>query len=138
MEPIKIEITILKPRQQVWEYMHDPKHITKWNFAQDNWHCPKAENDFVVGGKMNVRMQAKDRSYGFDFIATYEEIIPFEKIVYRTESNRKVVILIEEIDPNTTKVIEIIEPEMKTSRQMQRDDWYAILNNFHKYVENHK
>jgi len=136
MEPIRIEITILKPLQKVWDYMHEPKHIIKWNFAQENWTCPKAENDFVVGGKLKVRMQMKDRSYGFDFQGTYEEIIPLKKIVYRTGDGRKVEIQLTEVDPNTTNVVEIFEPEPQTSRQMQRDDWYAILNNFHKYVEN--
>ena len=29
------------------------------------------------------------------------------------------------------------QPEMQNSREMQREGWYAILNNFHKYTENH-
>ena len=63
MEPLKIDITILQPLQKVWDLMIDPKHIMKWNFAHESWHCPKAENDFQVGGKLKTRMEAKDGSF---------------------------------------------------------------------------
>lgn len=137
MEPIKIDITILQPVEKVWEYMNDPKHITKWNFAQETWHCPKAENNLQVGGMLKTRMEAKDKSYGFDFVAVYDEIIPLQKIKYHLDDGRNVEIWFEKIDASTTKVIEIFDPEKENSREMQRDGWYAILNNFHKYVENH-
>ena len=138
MEPIKIDITILEPIQKVWDLMNEEKHIVKWNFADDSWHCPKAEVDFKVGGIFKTRMEAKDKSYGFDMIGTYTEIIPLEKIKYRLDDGRNVEILFHEIDANTTEIVEIFDAEMKNSRQMQRDGWYAILNNFHKYVENTK
>ena len=67
MEPIKIDITILKPIDKVWNYLIDPEHMVNWNFANEEWHCPKAENDFRVGGKLKTRMEAKDGSFGFDF-----------------------------------------------------------------------
>lgn len=137
MEPIKIEITILQPVQKVWDLMNDAKHIVKWNFAQESWHCAKAEIDFQVGGKFKTRMEVKDRSYGYDIEGTFDEIIPLEKIKYHFTDGRKVEVLLNAIDENTTQVIEIFEPEMKTSRQMQRETLYAILNNFHKYVENY-
>lgn len=137
MESIKIDITILQPVEKVWEYMNDPKHIVKWNFAHETWHCPKAENDLKVGGTLKIRMEAKDKSYGFDLVAVYDEILPFEKIKYHLEDGRNVEILFEKTDGSTTKVIEIFDPEKENSREMQRDGWYAILNNFHKYVENH-
>lgn len=136
MEPIKIEITILKPVRKVWDYMNDPKHITKWNFANDQWHCPKAENDLRVGGTLKVRMEAKDKSFGFDYIAVYEEIQPERLIRYRLDDGRTVEIVFNQVDAGTTQVIETFEPETQNSREMQRDGWYAILNNFHKYVEN--
>ncbi len=136
MEPIKIEITILKPVRKVWDYMNDPKHITKWNFANDQWHCPKAENDLRVGGTLKVRMEAKDKSFGFDYIAVYEEIQPERLIRYRLDDGRTVEIVFNQLDAGTTQVIETFEPETQNSREMQRDGWYAILNNFHKYVEN--
>jgi len=136
MEPIKIEITILKPVHKVWEFMNDPKHITKWNFANDQWHCPKAENDLRVGGTLRTRMEAKDKSFGFDYVAVYEEIQPERLIRYRLEDGRAVEIVFNAVDPGTTQIIETFEPETQNSREMQREGWYAILNNFHKYAEN--
>ncbi|TXF78930.1 SRPBCC family protein [Chryseobacterium sp.] len=136
MDPIKIEITILEPVQKVWDYMNDPKHIKKWNFAHETWHCPKAENDLRVGGRLMTRMEAKDGSSGFDFVGIYDEIIPLEKIRYHLEDGRKVEIIFNQIDASTTEVVEIFDPETQNMREMQREGWYAILNNFHKYVEN--
>lgn len=136
MEPIKIEITILKPVQKVWDYMNDPKHITKWNYANDQWHCPTAENDLRVGGKLKARMEAKDKSFGFDFESTYDEIIPFKLIKSHLPDGRNIEFLFNEIDATTTQVVQIFDPEGLESREMQREGQYAILNNFHKYVEN--
>jgi uncharacterized protein YndB with AHSA1/START domain len=136
MDKIKIDITILAPVEKVWNYFNDPEHITKWNFAHESWHCPKSENDLKVGGKFNNRMEAKDGSFGFDFVGIYDEIIQNEKIKYHMEDGREVEIIFEKIDENTTKVTEIFDPEKQNPVEMQREGWYAILNNFHKYVEN--
>lgn len=137
MDKIKIDITILRPVEKVWDYFHAPKHITKWNFAHESWFCPSSENDLKVGGKFNNRMEAKDGSFGFDFIGIYDEVIQNERIKYHIEDGREVEVIFEKIDENTTKVTEIFDPEKQNSVEMQREGWYAILNNFHKYVENH-
>lgn len=137
MDKIKIDITILAPVETVWDCFHAPKHITKWNFAHKSWFCPSSENDLKVGGKFNNRMEAKDGSFGFDFIGVYDEVIPNERIKYHIEDGREVEVIFEKIDENTTKVTEIFDPEKQNSVEMQREGWYAILNNFHKYVENH-
>ncbi len=136
MEPITIDITILKPITKVWEFFTDPEHITQWNFANDTWTCPKAENDLQIGGAFNYRMEAKDESFGFDFKGNYDEVAPFEKIKYHLEDGRKVKVLFERIDETTTKVTEIFEPDTQQPAEMQREGWYAILDNFHKHVEN--
>ena len=115
-----------------------PNHIEKWNFAPETWHSPNAENDLRVGGKFTYRMEAQDESFGFDLSGIYDEIIPLNKIKYHLEDGRLVEVIFNEIDPTTTEVVEIFEPETQNSREMQRDGWYAILNNFHKYVENYK
>lgn len=80
MEPITLEITILKPISKVWEYFTQPEHITQWNFASDEWTCPTAENNLEIGGNFNYRMEAKDQSFGFDYTGIYDEILPLEKI----------------------------------------------------------
>jgi uncharacterized protein YndB with AHSA1/START domain len=136
MEPIKIDITILAPVQKVWEYFNTPEHITKWNFAHESWHCPSSENDLRTGGRFKTRMEAKDGSFGFDLEGIYDEVIPNEKIKYHLEDGRQVEVYFEAVDENTTKVTEIFDPEKQNSAEMQRDGWYSILNNFHKYVEN--
>lgn len=137
MDKITIDITILAPVEKVWDYFNIPKHVTKWNFAHESWQCPKSENDLKVGGKFNHRMEAKDGSFGFDFIGIYDEIIDKQLIKYHIEDGRKVEVIFEKIDETTTKVTEIFDPEKQNSVEMQREGWYAILNNFHKYVENH-
>jgi len=137
MDKVKIDITILASVEKVWDYFNAPKHITKWNFAHESWYCPRSENDLKVGGKFNNRMEAKDGSFGFDFIGVYDEVILNERIKYHIEDGREVELIFEKIDENTTKVTEIFDPEKQNSVEMQREGWYAILNNFHKYVENH-
>lgn len=136
MDPVKIDITILKPVAKVWDFFTEPKHITKWNFATDDWSCPTAKNNLEVGGKFDYRMEEKDGTFGFDFTGMFDEIIPLQKIKYHLDDGRKVEVIFENIDENTTKVIEIFEPDPEQPRDMQRDGWYAILNNFHKCVEN--
>jgi len=136
MDKVKIDITILAPVEKVWDYFNDPKHITKWNFAHESWFCPSSENDLKPGGKFNNRMEAKDGSFGFDFIGIYDEVIPNERIKYHIEDGREVEVIFEKVDRTTTKVTEIFDPEKQNSVEMQREGWYAILNNFHKYVEN--
>lgn len=136
MDSIKIDITILKPVSKVWDFFTQPEHITQWNFATDEWICPTAENDLQVGGGFNYRMEAKDQSFGFDFKGIYDEVAPFEKIKYHLEDGRKVQVLFEIIDQNTTKITEIFEPDPEQPELMQREGWYGILDNFHKYVEN--
>ena len=138
MEPIKIDITILSPVQKVWDLFIEPQHIMKWNFAHESWHCPKAENDFQVGGKLKTRMEAKDGSFGFNFTGLFDEITPKKVIKYHLDDGRKVVVTFVEEDSNTVKMLQSFEPEKENLRDMQRDGWYAIMNNFHKYVENLK
>ncbi|WP_317132175.1 SRPBCC domain-containing protein [Chryseobacterium sp. SNU WT5] len=105
-------------------------------FCKRNVVCPSAENNFRVGGDFNYRMEAKDGTFGFDYKGTYDEIIPLQIIKYHLEDGRNVEVVFESIDESTTKVIETFDPENQESRQMQRDGWYAILDNFHKHVEN--
>ena len=136
MEPITLEITILKPITKVWEFFTDPEHITQWNFANDTWACPNAENDLQIGGAFNYRMEAKDESFGFDFKGIYDEVAPFEKIKYHLDDGRKVKVLFERIDETTTKVTENFEPDLEQPAEMQLEGWYSILDNFNKNVEN--
>jgi uncharacterized protein YndB with AHSA1/START domain len=131
---ITIDSTITATPEKAWNYWTEPDHITKWNFASDDWFCPSAENDLVVGGKYKARMEAKDGSFGFDFEAVYDEIIEYEKIVYTIADGRKVTTTFEKLN-GITKVTTTFEAESENPIEMQRDGWQAILNNFKKYVE---
>lgn len=135
MEPIVIDITILKPIEKVWDYFITSKHILKWNILNSSWECVKAENDFKVGGRFLYRMEMKNKGFGFDYKGTFDEIEPLRKINYHLDDGRKVNVTFEKLDEATTKIVQIYEPEGNTSREMQREGWYNILNNFHKYVE---
>lgn len=131
---IKINALVSADVKKVWNYYNSPEHITNWNFASDDWHCPSAENNLKVGGKLKSRMEAKDGSFGFDFEAVYDKIIEHEKIVYTLTDGRKVETLFEIVD-GKTKVITTFDAENENPVEMQRAGWQAILDNFRKYVE---
>lgn len=136
MSLITIEITILKSVTKVWEFFTEPDHITQWNFASDEWTCSSAQNDLQVGGVFNYRMEMKDDDFGLDYKGSYDEIIPLQKIKYHLDDGRKVEVLFEKVDENTTQVTQAFEPDPQQPELMQREGWYSILDNFHKHVEN--
>ncbi len=131
---ITIDATVSANTKKVWDYWNRPEHITKWNFAADDWHCPNAENDLRVGGKLKSRMEAKDGSFGFDFEATYDEIVDQKKIAYTIADGRKVTVHFEDRDGSTV-ITTIFDAENENPVEMQRTGWQAILDNFKKYVE---
>ena len=131
---ITVEAAVNAPVKRVWYFWTTPKHITQWNFATDEWHCPTAENDLKPGGRLSWRMEAKDGSAGFDFEGTYDNIQPNELIEYTIADGRKVnVAFIGTGDE--TKLVETFEAENMNSVEMQKDGWQAILDNFKKYIE---
>ncbi len=136
MEPITINITILKPIQKVWDYFYNPKHIVKWNFTTPNWHCPKADIDFREGGSFDYRLEYKDKSFGYNFSGQILEIKNLEYVKTMLTDGRNIEVCFNKIDENTTEIVQVFEPEQQYSREMQRVAWYAILDRFHKYVEN--
>ncbi|WP_036383804.1 SRPBCC family protein [Muricauda sp. MAR_2010_75] len=131
---IKIDATINANLEKVWECWTQPEHITQWNFASEDWCCPQAKNDLRVGGKYVARMEAKDGSFGFDFEAVYDKIIPLEKISYTMTDGRQAITIFDEMG-DTTQVTTTFDPEDQNPLDMQREGWQAILNNFKKYVE---
>jgi uncharacterized protein YndB with AHSA1/START domain len=133
-QKITIEALVAAPVAKVWDCWNKPEHITQWNFAIDTWQCPKAENDLRPGGKLKSRMEAKDGSFGFDFEATYSEVVPLSKIAYTIADGRKVVTHFEDVG-GKTKVSTEFEAESENPVEMQRGGWQAILDNFKKYAE---
>jgi uncharacterized protein YndB with AHSA1/START domain len=133
-QQITVSTTINAPIEMVWIYWTDPAHITKWNFADDSWHAPSASNELKVGGKLNCRMEAKDGSEGFDFIATYDEIKHHEKLVYHLDDQRKVEVVFKP-EGQKTVVTETFDAENQNPVEMQQAGWQAILDNFKKHAE---
>lgn len=131
---ITIKTTVNAPVEKVWNFWTEPKHITKWNAASDDWHTPFAENDLRAQGKFLSRMEAKDGSFGFDFIGIYDEVRLYEVISYTIPDGRKVKITFIARD-NKTDIIEIFEAENTNSIELQEKGWQGILDNFKKYAE---
>lgn len=131
---VKIETTIAAELQKAWDCYTQPKHITKWNAASEDWCCPKAENDLRVGGKYFARMEAKDGSMGFDFEALYNKIETLKHITYTIADGRQVTIDFEK-RPDTVNIVVEFDAENQNSIEMQRQGWQSILDNFKKYTE---
>ena len=132
---ITVQTVINAPLEKVWNLWTTPEHITKWNNVSNDWHTPRAENDFWVGEKFLYRMEAKDGSFGFDFAGVYDEIIRNELIAYTIDDERKVNVTFRKNNDGETVVVETFEAENTNPLEMQRGGWQSILDNFKKYVE---
>lgn len=131
---ITVETTVKASIEKVWESWNEPKHITQWCQASDDWHAPFSENDLRAGGKMKTTMAAKDGSMSFDFEGTYSKVEKYNTIEYTIADGRKVKIKFSP-NGNETKVVETFEAENINPIEMQRGGWQAILDNFKKYTE---
>ncbi|TRX38690.1 polyketide cyclase [Flavobacterium sp. ZT3R18] len=131
---ITVKSNINAPIETVWECWTNPKHITQWNNASDDWHTPYAENDLQVGGKFKYTMASKDGTMSFDFEGEYTLVEQYEAIEYVMADGRRVVISFA-ATPSEVAVIESFDPETENSEELQQQGWQAILNNFKKYVE---
>lgn len=120
--------------EHVWELWTNPKHITQWNNASDDWHSPHSESDLREGGAFKTRMEAKDGSMGFDFEGTFDKVRPNELLSYTLADGRIVSVAFSEKD-NGTYIEETFEAENQNPVDMQREGWQAILDNFKKYAE---
>lgn len=131
---LKVEITINKPVDLVWECWTNPADIMLWNVPFANWHSPKVENDVRLGGLFSFRMEAIDGSEGFDHAGKYDTVIKNQLIEYTLSDNRKS--RIEFVaNGNTTSLTETFEPEKETPIDLQRDFCESVLLNFKQHVE---
>ena len=131
---VTVETTVNAPVEKVWDAWTNPRHITQWCSASDDWHAPYAENDIRKGGKFKTTMAAKDGSVSFDFEGVYNTVEPNKRIEYSIADGRKVSIDFAK-QGNATKITETFETETENPVEMQRGGWQAILDNFKKYVE---
>jgi uncharacterized protein YndB with AHSA1/START domain len=131
---IEVEVAVNIPVVKAWKYFTAPGHITKWYFASDDWHTPSAVNDLKSGGKFSFRMEAKDKSFGFDFAGIYSKVQPPELMEYIIADGRKVTVTFT-ASGNQTVVKEVFEPEGTNTPERQKEGWQAILDNYKKYAE---
>jgi uncharacterized protein YndB with AHSA1/START domain len=120
------------PIENVWQAYTTPAHITQWNFASEDWHCPSASVDLRVGGRFSSRMEAKDGSFGFDFEGEYTNIEPHRLIEYRFGDRTAEIRFAEE--PEGVVVSVTFDPEPDNPTDMQQAGWQSILDNFAAYV----
>ncbi|MDI1233289.1 MAG: SRPBCC domain-containing protein [bacterium] len=132
---LTVGVVIDAPLDKVWTCFTSPEFITQWNFASDDWHAPKAENDLRINGRFSFRMEAKDGSFGFDFGGVYTDLKMHELIAYTLDDYRKVVVKMTH-DGQYTQFTQMFEAEQENSIELQQGGWQAILNNFKKFVDN--
>ena len=141
MQKIQTEIIVNAGLEKTWEVYTNPEKICTWAFASDDWECPHAENDLKVGGRFLTRMQAKDKSFGFDFAGMYTEVEPLKRIAYVMAKEvdepdaRACEVTFEDIGEGKTKVVVVFDAENQNPIEMQKNGWQSILDNFKKSVE---
>jgi len=133
-QKITIDTVIDAPVERVWQAYTTPADITRWNFASDDWCCPRAEADLRVGGTYKARMEAKDGSFGFDFEAVYAEVEPNRVLTLLMGDGRTARTTFEP-SGSGTNVRTTFDAEDQNSIELQRNGWQAILNNFKSHVE---
>ena len=131
---ITVQADVMAPIEKAWEYWTGPEHITQWNSASPDWHCPSATNDLRPGGNFTAVMAAKDGSFSFEFGGTYDEVVHHKLITYAMGDGRRVRVEFEPIG-DETRITETFDPENENPHEMQQAGWQAILNNYKKYVE---
>ena len=131
---IRVQTEVAAPPYNVWNAWVTPEHITKWNFAIDEWCCPSAELDLKAGGRFKYRMEARDGSIGFDFEGVFTKVTPQNSLHFELGDDRLVTIEFMQT-ANGTLVTETFEAEDENSAEQQKQGWQSILNNFKKYVE---
>ena len=134
---ITVRTSVNAPVETVWKHWTSPDSIIHWNNASEDWHTAKASNDLRKDGKFSYRMEARDKSIGFDFEGVYYNILVNKQIDYTLADGRKVKITFSN-NGKTTDVIETFEAEEINSIDLQRNGWQAILDNFKKFTESNR
>ncbi|HEX5624427.1 MAG TPA: SRPBCC family protein [Saprospiraceae bacterium] len=133
-DKITVQAILNANRSKAWDYYTQPEHITKWNFASDDWCCPSAINDLRAGGRYSARMEARDGSVGFDFEAVYDEVLDGEALGYTMTDGRQAKVTFDG-HGDQTRVTVSFDPEQVHSLELQRAGWQAILDNFKSYAD---
>ena len=134
IKPIRVQTTVDREIKTTWEFWTDPEHITKWYFASEEWHCPRAVQDFRERGDFSYRMETKEGSTGFDYSGRFERIAPHRTIVSILDDGRRVSVSFTE-EAGATRIVEESDPDPDVSADLQEKGWQSILDNFKQYAE---
>ena len=132
MTKITVETTAHAPIEAVWTAYTTPADILLWNAASDDWHTTAAAVDLRVGGAFNLRMEAKDGSFGFDFAGTYTKVEPYTLIHYDF-GGRTAQTSFQETSAGVAIRV-TFDADAEHPVEMQRAGWQAILNRFAAHV----
>lgn len=132
----KITVTTEVPLspEEAWRVYTDPSEITRWNFANDDWHCPTATTNLQIGGVHKARMEAKDGSFGFDFEGTYAEVDAPRALTILLGDGRQSRTTFQPSAAGTV-VTTTFDAESENAAEMQQQGWQAILSNYQKRAE---
>ena len=133
-EQLTATVTVPASLSETWHYYTEAEHVINWNFASEDWHCPRAVNDLRVGGTFDIEMAAKDGKMSFELEGTYDEVDPETHIAYTLANGQQVKVDFSEADGGGTKVVVSFDPQEGNGPHHQADGWQAILDNFRKYV----
>src|SRR5688500_11854557 len=116
---ITIQATVNTPVEKVFKMWTNPDEIVKWSSPSEDWHTSRAEHELKPGGKFNYRMEARDKSAGFDFTGKFDIITPNQQIDYTMDDGRKVTTAFTAAG-GQTKIVQTFEAETVNSIEMQR------------------
>ncbi len=137
MHMIEIHAIVESSLQAVWLCWTQPSHVKNWNFASEDWHCPKATNDVKVGGEFHYQMEANDGSMAFDFWGRYEIIEVEKRLISILGDGRRLEVEFVQLERGV-QITERFEPEQMNPEEMQKHGWQMILNRFAGYCESRK
>jgi len=130
---ITVDTIVKAPVAEVWKAYTTPDDIKQWNTASADWHTTQSTVDLREGGAFSSRMEAKDGSFGFDFVGTYTRIVSNQLIEYSFGDRLCGVEFVTGANDVTVRVT--FDAETENPVEQQRQGWQAILNNFAKHVE---
>ena len=131
--PLTVTTTVPTTAEAAWHYYTEAEHVVNWNFASEDWHCPKAVNDLRVGGDFLITMAAKNGEMSFDMEGTYDKVDAPHHLAYTLTDKRKVQVKFSETSEGTEVKISF-DAEASNPEEVQRAGWQAIANSYHAYV----
>lgn len=130
---ILAEVIVPAPIQAVWRAFNDPAEIVGWD-ASDEWHTIRASNDLRVGGQLNLRIEAKAETSGFDFSAIYTRVEPNHLIEWRQMSDNRLVCVTFAEHGAGTVVRQTFDADPTIPHDEERAEWQGVLDNFRRHV----